>query len=182
MLGVIAVPANANTDVSITFDELVFGSPGSVVVVAEVAVDAALLGRTCTLQVHAENQSSVHIGNDLIVSTGSSEAVIVGVEDTPNGGTDQSYQMTMGSVIMVQLRIGQDGMSSLGFGLTFDCDEPTTPGTGAQIVSPPGETTTVPPATTTTAAPAPTVAGAVTTGLPETPAAQPVTRAPAYTG
>ncbi len=181
-LGVVAIPADANTDISINFDELVFGAPGSVLVVAQVSVDEALQGRECTLEVHAKNQSSVHIGNDLIVSTGSSQAVIVGVEDTANGGTDQSYQMTMGSVIMVQLRIGQDGMSSLGFGLTFDCDEPTTPGTGAQIVSPPGETTTVPPATTTTAAPAPTVAGAVTTGLPETPAAQPVTRAPAYTG
>jgi hypothetical protein len=206
VVGSLAMPAEATTDIAIDFDELVFGAPGSVLTVAEVAVDESLVGRECTLKVHAENQSSVHIGNDLIVSTGSSQAVIVGVEDTANGGFDQTYQMVVGSSIMVQIRIGQDGMSSLGFGLTFDCETPatevTTPGTGGQVIGQ-TTTTTVPPTTvvpttappttapattaaptttSTTAAPAPTVAGAVTNGLPETPAAQPVVRAPAYTG
>lgn len=190
LLGVTAVPVTATTDISIDFDELVFGAPGSVLVVAEVSVDEALQGRTCMLEVHAENQSSVHIGNDLIVSTGSSQAVIVGVEDTANGGFDQTYDMEVGESIKVQIRIGQDGMSSLGFGLSFDCQSDTTeatvPGIGGQIIGQTGSTTTQPPTTvavtTTSAAPSPTVAGAVTNGLPETPAAQPVVRAPAYTG
>ncbi len=195
-LGVVAIPADANTDISINFDELVFGAPGSVLVVAQVSVDEALQGRECTLEVHAKNQSSVHIGNDLIVSTGSSQAVIVGVEDTANGGFDQTYQMVVGPTIMVQLRIGEDGMSSLGFGLTFDCLEPPTetsiPDIGGQIIGQSTTTTapatTAPPetvvptsASTTTTAPVPTVGGSVT-GLPETPAAVPVVRARAYTG
>lgn len=50
--------------------------------------------------------------------------MIFGVEDTPNGGTSETYEMVVGSTILVQLRIGQDGMSSLGFDLSFDCLAP----------------------------------------------------------
>ncbi len=197
---VVAIPAGAQTDISITFDELVFGAPGSVRQVEVIEVDESLVGLTCELAVHAENQSSVHIGNDLIVSTGSSEAVVVGVEDTPNGGTDQVYDMVIGPTIVVQIRIGQDGMSSLGFGLSFDCTQPPVeteppPDLGQQVVTAPATTTTIPPpppttpvpttappTTTTTTTVPPTVAGAVTNGLPETPPARAVPGSPAYTG
>lgn len=184
------VPVGAD-EISIPFDDLIFGAPGSVVAVAQVNVEDELVGKNCDLAVLAENQASVHIGNDLIVSTGTSQAVILGVEDTPNGGTNQTYEMVVGDTITVHLRFGQDGMSSLGFGLSFDCrPEPGDPVTGGQtqetMTTTAAPTTTVPAPTTTrpptTVAP-PTVAGVVTNGgLPETPPARPVIGAPAYTG
>lgn len=215
----LSVPVDAESEISIPFGDLIFGAPGSVVTLAEVEVDEDLVGRTCFLAVVAENQASVHMGNDLIVSTGTSEAVIVGVEDEANGGTNQTYEMVVGSTITAQLRIGPDGMSSLGFGLSFDCDSPptsaagpdlgrqqadrsTTTSTSAASVAPSALTTapsttvapTTAPSTTVSPTSAPTtvpavssvpatVAGAVTNGpLPETPAAQAVAGAPAYTG
>ena len=127
-------PADA-TDISIPFDDLVFGQPGSTVDIATVDVSAEMVGLTCHLAVLAENQSSVHIGNDLIVSTGGSQAVIFGVEDTPNGGTSETYEMVVGPTILVQLRIGQDGMSSLGFDLSFDCVEPVVEATTTSTIA-----------------------------------------------
>jgi hypothetical protein len=127
-------PADA-TDISIPFDDLVFGQPGSTVDIATVDVSAEMVGRTCHLAVLAENQSSVHIGNDLIVSTGGSQAVIFGVEDTPNGGTSETYEMVVGPTILVQLRIGQDGMSSLGFDLSFDCVNPVVEATTTSTIA-----------------------------------------------
>lgn len=143
-------PADAS-DISIPFDDLVFGQPGSTVTIASADVSAEMVGRTCHLVVVAENQSSVHIGNDLIVSTGGSQAVIFGVEDTPNGGTSETYEMVVGPTILVQLRIGQDGMSSLGFDLSFDCLEPVVEATTSTIEQQQLETTTTTAATTTTA-------------------------------
>ncbi len=190
----LAVPADAESEISIPFDDLIFGAPGSVILLAEVAVDAELVGTTCHLAVLAENQSSVHKGNDLIVSTGTSQAVVLGVEDTANGGTNQTYEMVVGPTIMVQIRIGQDGMSSLGFGLSFDCEPLPAPDLGQQQTDRPASTTTTTATPTTTAAPSTTtvpvassapatVAGAVTNNtLPETPPARAVTGAPAYTG
>ena len=186
-----AAPVGAESEIDIPFDDLIFGAPGSVILLAEVAVDEELVGQTCQLAVIAENQSSVHIGNDLIVSTGTSQAVVVGVEDEANGGTNRTYEMVVGPTVMVQIRIGQDGMSSLGFGLSFDCDELPAPDLGQQQTERPQESTTVtttppattiPPAVTTTAVVPATVAGAVTNSLPQTPPAQAVTGAPAYTG
>lgn len=193
----------ASADVSISFDELIFGSPGSTTQVEVVEVDPALVGMNCVLEVRSENQASVHPGNDLIVSTGNSQAVIVGVEDTANGGSTQTYDMVLGQQIVVQLRFGQDGMSSLGFGLAFECPDPTTTTTtvettvpgptigGSQVVS---STTTslvesvtsAPPAsavvTTTTASTTSSTVDGPTTGLPETPPAKAVVGVPAYTG
>lgn len=188
VFALVATPAGAGTDISIKFDELVFGKPGSVVRVTQVDVDADLVGKTCTLSVLAENQASVHLGNDLIVSTGDSQAIIVGVEDKANDGTNQTYNMVVGPTITLDMRIGPDGMSSLGFGLSFDCVLPVTtiaPTLGEQQLE---TTTTAPPppptiSTTTASTVPPTVAGAVTNGgLPQTPPAQAVTGAPAYTG
>lgn len=168
-LAAVALPVGASTDISIDFDEVRFGRPGSVLEVAEVDVDPDLVGETCTLEVHAENQVSVHLGNDLIVSTGSAQAVIIGVEDTANGGTDQTYDMALGDKITIDLRFGQDGMSSLGFGLTFDCGQPSpgAPNVGRQVV----ETTTTAP---TAPAVAPTSASS-STSAPSTASAPAVT-------
>lgn len=121
-LVLLATPAQA--DILLEFDELIFGAEGSVRTVGQVDVPDDLVGRNCQISAIAENQASVHPGNDVIVSTGDSQAVIVGVEDEVNGGTVETYQVVVGPSIVVQLRFGEDEMSSLGFGLSFDCDQP----------------------------------------------------------
>lgn len=166
-----ATPASG--DILIEFDELIFGQTGSVQTVAEAAVPSDLVGSTCEISVIAANQASVHPGNDLIVSTGDSQVVIPGVEDEANGGTTAVSQLVVGPTIVVQLRFGEDEISSLGFDLSFDC-------TAAVTTTAPEPTTTTAPGpseSTTTAGgtdpsldgqqvgqtTAPTVGGASTT-------------------
>lgn len=192
---VMAAPVGA--DIVIEFDELIFGDVGAVETVAEADVPDELVGRICEISVLAENQASVHLGNDVIVSTGTSQAVIVGVEDEANGGTNETYDVVMGSTILVELRFGPDGMSSLGFSLAFDCAEPVTTTTTSTTVAPALDggdltatsSTTVPPTTPPTTAPAIAVPESTTTTtaadgieLPDAPVATPVVAAPAYTG
>ncbi len=172
-LAALALPAGASTDIAIDFDELQFGPPGTVLQVAEVEVDPEFVGEKCTLEVRAENQASVHLGNDLIVTTGSVQAVVIGVEDTANGGTDQTYDLVLGETITIEIRFGQDGMSSLGFGLAFDCPQPSTggPNVGPQVE-----------ATTSTAPTAPALAATSATSstvAPATAAPTTATTAPA---
>lgn len=172
----LTAPVGAESEISIPFDDLIFAPPGSVVLLAEVDVEEDLVGRTCFLAVESQNQASVHMGNDLIVSTGGSQAVVVGVEDEANGGTNQVYEMVVGETITAELRIGQDGMSSLGFGLSFDCPTPSespTPDISQQVEA---TTTTSSSVPSTTAAPPTTQA---TTVAPST--APPVSAAPTTT-
>lgn len=147
----LATPAQA--DILLEFDDLIFGAEGSVRSVAVADVPTDLVGRSCRISVIAENQSSVHPGNDIIVSTGETQTVIVGVEDEVNGGITQSYQVIVGPTIDVQLRFGQDEMSSLGFGLSFDCEQPvatTVDSTlGGQVVTGESSSTTTPPPSST---------------------------------
>ncbi len=177
-------PVGAESEISIPFDDLIFSPPGSVVMLAEVDVEDDLVGRTCLLNVESQNQSSVHPGNDLIVSTGGSQAVVVGVEDEVNGGTNQVYEMVVGETINVELRIGQDGMSSLGFGLSFDCPTPVEapPTDISQQVQ--AATTTTVVVTSTTVAPTtvpPTTAAPTTAPTTAAPTTAPPTTALAAT-
>ena len=166
---VLASPAAA--DISIEFDNLISGPVGTVRTVAEDTVPPELVGDTCRISVIAENQASVHPGNDLIVSTGDSQAVFVGVEDEANGGTTETYEVVVGPTIVVQLRFGPDELSSLGFELSFDCTP--NPNTGLQT----GTSTTVPPTTVTPT----TSISTSTTVTTAPPAIEPPTTAPPAT-
>lgn len=148
MASVIALATPAQADILLEFDRLISGVEGSVRTIGEVRVDPDLVGQTCQVSVIGENQASVHPGNDLIVSTGGSSAVVVGVEDEVDAGINYTSQLVLGPSIVVQLRFGPDELSSLGFSLSFDCTQPVT-------------TTTAP---TTKVTPAPTCEDGVTTG------------------
>ena len=187
VLTVVATPVGAENEISIPFDDIIFGSPGEVVELAREPVDADLVGQTCEISVEAENQSSVHIGNDLLITTASSRAVVVGVEDTANGGTLQTFEVVLGPTVLVHIRMGQSGISSLGFSLSIDCDGAL--GSSSQTAD--ATTTTVAPTTVpetapdTTAPPAtiPTTAVPTTTVLTATVPADtaPTATAPADT-
>ncbi len=135
MAAIIALATPAQADILLEFDRLISGVEGSVRTIGEVEVASDLVGQTCQVSVIGENQASVHPGNDLIVSTGGSSAVVVGVEDEVDAGINHTSQLVLGPSIVVQLRFGPDELSSLGFSLSFDCTQPATTTTSTTVAT-----------------------------------------------
>lgn len=100
---------------------VVRGEEGSAIELARLRVAPHHVGRTCTVAIHYENQSSVHSGNDLLISTGDSRAVIADVEAVPDSSRDLSDRVVLGENVIIQLRFGPDQVSSMGFELDVDC-------------------------------------------------------------
>jgi hypothetical protein len=117
----LVIPADADDEISITPDEPMRGEPGSIWTVAEEPVPAELVGVPCDLRVVAENGSSVHPGNTVITTTGASRSVFEGVEDSADGSLVAVERVTLGQSILVELQLGPDGASSLGFTIGFEC-------------------------------------------------------------
>lgn len=157
--------------IEIPLDTVVRDEPGALVVLDEVAVPAALVGQTCRIESRAENNSSVHPGNDLIVASDGTSVVLADVESEPGKVTTSSDRLTLGSTASVTLRMGEDGVFSGGATalVVIECfvDETTTSTTTTST------TTTTLQATTTT-----TDAGV----LPQAPPAQPQAQQPQFTG
>ncbi len=119
--GLSATPAAADELISVGTDTILWAESGTRIRVADVTVDPAHVGRTCTLTVLSHNQVSVHVGNDLIVTTNGFETVIEDVEAAPNETVDMSTDVTVGETIAIDLLMGPDRISSLGFDLSLDC-------------------------------------------------------------
>jgi hypothetical protein len=120
-------PAGAEEEISISPDSVVRGDPGSVTEVASASVPAELIGSECVLRVVALNGASTHPGNVLIVSTGDTQAVIPDVEAAPDGSVVAERTVALGATITLEIKLGDSGISSLGFTAGFDCPpaEPT---------------------------------------------------------
>jgi hypothetical protein len=131
------LPASAEDDLTFQPDEVLIAEPGSLQSVAVEAIPAELQGQTCDVRVVAENGTSVHPGNTVIISTGTSKMETAGVEDNPNGQVVGVQSLTLGETMAVQLLMGAEGLSSLGFTIGVDCQEP-------EPVAPVTETTTAP--------------------------------------
>ena len=144
----LATPAGAEgEEIIIRPTTVIIGAPGTVHTVADMPVAPSLVGKPCDLRVVTQNQSSVHPGTDVMVSTGSARSVIEGVEDSPDGRVVDTHRVTLGDDILVEVMIGPDGATSLGFTLSFECS----PDQLLPTVAPSQQTTT-------------TVAGGPTTG------------------
>jgi LPXTG-motif cell wall-anchored protein len=117
------VAAHADT-ISISLNQVLRAAPGSVQTLAVRTVDASLVGLTCSGTYSGENNSSVHPGNDLIVSTGSAQVVLAGVEDFAGKDTTASQPIVLGPTVTVSIRLGSDGVASLGAHLELDCVAP----------------------------------------------------------
>jgi hypothetical protein len=117
----LVVPADADDEISIHPEAPVTGAPGSVSTVAIEPVPAELVGEPCDLRVVTENGSSVHPGNVVITTTGESRSEIAGVEDTAEGSVVDVQRVVLGDAITVEIRLGPDGASSLGFTVGFEC-------------------------------------------------------------
>lgn len=120
-------PAGAEEEISISPDSVVRGDPGSVTEVASTAVPPELVGSECVLTVVALNGASTHPGNVLIVSTGDTQVVVPDVEAAPDGSVIAERTVALGATIALEIKLGDSGISSLGFTAGFDCPpvEPT---------------------------------------------------------
>lgn len=158
----LAVAPSAHADdVIVTLDQVVYGTAGQVVVLETRDVDAALVGTTCTASYTGENNSSVHPGTDLLISSGAAQLVLSGVEDVAGATTSGSSAILLGPTVSVAVRLGPDAMSSLGATLSLTCTLPTTTTSTTSTTT----TTTSPPTTvssTTTAATATTLVDTTT--------------------
>ena len=160
-------------------------------VLAMVPVPAELQGSSCNVQSEAENQSSVHLGNNLIVASGSDSVTLFNVEREPGALTTASGDLTLGSAVTVSLSLGTDGVFSGGMIVTIgSCETVTTTTTPATTTTTTPTTTTgsptVGPTTTTptTTTGSPTI-GPTSTTRTTTPAVAPTTVRPggtAFTG
>ncbi len=162
-VGLIVVPAGAEDDLTVKPDEVIRGEPGSTVTVATEQIPADLVGKVCDVRIATVNGSSVHPGNVVITRTGDQVFETPGIEDSPEGKVTDISSVTLGEVLTLDLRLGDDGLSSLGFTVAVDCPEPTP--APAQVENPPEQSTP-------TVLPAQQVA----------PPANPVAATPTFTG
>lgn len=148
----LAVAPSAHADdVIVTLDQVVYGTAGQVVVLETRDVDAALVGTTCTASYTGENNSSVHPGTDLLISSGAAQLVLSGVEDVAGATTSGSSSILLGPTVSVAVRLGPDAMSSLGATLSLTCTPPTTTtSTTTTTTSPPTTVSSTTTAATTT--------------------------------
>ena len=185
VVGLVATTTAHADDVIIDLDRVTYASPGSVVLLDTRAVDAALTGATCSASYAARNNGSVHPGTDVIVSSGSSQLVLAGVEDAAGGTVSGSGSLQLGTTVSVSVRIGPDGVASMGASLSLACTPAATTSTtttaATTTVAPTTTVATVSPTTAvgsdavgTTVAPTTSVAGASAGPVP-TPAAAPTT-------
>ncbi|MDH3499999.1 MAG: hypothetical protein OEM97_07745 [Acidimicrobiia bacterium] len=163
LMGAVALPASAVDDIVIPIDTVVRSPEGELTQLASVAVESELIGSVCTVSAEADNNASVHPSNDIIVSSGSDQELLLDVEGVGGGVTVASNSLTLGETVVLTLRMGSDRVFSGGITVTVDC---STAGTTTTTTEPESSTTTAPPvgtSTTTTAPPESTT----TTAPPE---------------
>ena len=160
----LAAPAAAQTEtIIIEIDGITRGAEGSITTIAEVAVDPAMVGATCTGASQTTNNASEHPNNDFILSSGTSTAVIADWEREAGVVVNTSMTLVLGETITVQLRLGTGEVSSGMVSIALTCAQPppatttttttTSTTTTTTTLAPPPATTTT---TTTTTTPAPT--------------------------
>ncbi|MEM9746125.1 MAG: hypothetical protein AAF945_05480 [Actinomycetota bacterium] len=183
--------ASAN-DIVIDIDGAVGGNVGEVIVLTEQPVADEFVGAECLATLRAENNSSVHPGNDLIVSSGGTSTRLDDVEGSPGNVISGTGPVVLGDTITVELEFGQDGRSSGGLTVELDCEQTAPPPTDPPETTVPETTvpeTTV-PETTVPGAPETTVPETETTTTqpgeseppPEAPVDPPVSAEPDFTG
>lgn len=152
-----AAASHAYLEISIPIDTFVDADEDSTTPLASADVPDGFAGHMCEVAAHAENQSSVHPGNDLVVESGTSQVVLSDVESEPGRIVEATELLELGEVVTVSLVMGPDEIFSAGIEVTVECheEEPTTTTTTTTTtaeVSPTVVTTSTLPETTTTAA------------------------------
>jgi len=161
---VLLLPGAALAQTSETFsidipERIIRDATGSSHNLVTLDVPAGLIGKECTIEAVADNNASVHLSNDFIVSSGSGSVTLPNVERGPGAVTTSTAQLTLGETLRVTLFLGNNergggtrGIFSGGFTVNVICTtepEPTptpTPTEPEPSPSPsPSETETPPP-------------------------------------
>ena len=124
--------------ISVPIDHILRAPAGSLNLIVSSPVPSAFQGSACTAVVSAQNQQSMHEGNHLVLTSGDATHIIENVESAAFAETGASVPLILGETVDVSVRMGADGVSSFGFGITIRC--PLNP----------AEPPTSPPTTTTT--------------------------------
>lgn len=112
IMTLLAPAASAETIQVPISNEPVFGNPGSVIQLGQAEVPTALQGRSCAVQIVVRNQESENAGNRLVVSSGASQVVLDGIEDTANSVTSGSGTLVLGPSIDVSVVLGGGASSA----------------------------------------------------------------------
>lgn len=162
-LGATAATAHAE-ELTISLDRVVFGSPGDVTQLVTRPIDASMVGLACTADYRGQNNGSVHPGTDLLVASGGSQLVLAGIEDSAGGITTGSGSLVLGTDVVISVRLGGDGVASMGATLSLTCAPPAATTTTSTTIAAAANTTVAPTSapTTTLAASAGTVTTTVT--------------------
>lgn len=154
-------------DATIPLDTRVAAPEGSKTPLATQSVPGEFAGQTCTVTARAENQASVHPGNDLVVESATS-VTLSDVERGSGSVVTAAEEIVLGSEIVVALVMGPDESFSAGIDVHIACtgDETTTTvastSTSVASTSSTLATTTTPAVTSTD-----DVRGTVITSTPE---------------
>ncbi len=108
-------------------ETVVRGNSGDTTKLASLTVPLSLLGQTVSANAQTTNNTSVHPGTQLIVSSNSTSFTLDDIEGTPNKVTTGSGNLTLGSTVDVSVKLGPDGVFSGGGSVTLTVDCPTTP-------------------------------------------------------
>jgi len=183
--------ANEGVIIAIPINTKVSGSGQHVLATKDVSQYSGL---SCTVSAIAKNQSSVHLGNDIVVSSDNSDSVTLeDVEREAGVSTNAEEELILGNLVTVTLNMGPDNSFSAGMEVSLDCKEPPPPpqiqactelafslstSTATPTVAPTTTPTASPTATpsptpTSTATATPTVTSTSTASPTATPAALP---------
>ncbi len=125
-VGLATNPVSAQTINVPIGTSFISGAPGSTTVLGSAPVPADLIGRSCGVATVVTNQESIHPGNAVIVSSGTSSVNVAGIEEVAGSVTSNAGVLTLADTISVSLKFGTEGLSSLGSNLTVTC-EPLSP-------------------------------------------------------
>lgn len=135
--------SHAYVEISIPIDTIVKAEKDSTTQLATADVPEGFDQHMCMVAAHAENQESVHPGNDLVVASGASQVVLPDVEASPRRVVEATELLELADVITVSLIMGKDGIFSAGIDVVVEChEEETTTTTTIAEVSPTEVTTT----------------------------------------
>ena len=124
------------------------------------SVPEEFAGQTCTVTARAENQASVHPGNDLVVESETS-VTLSDVERGSGSVVTADEEIVLGSEIVVSLIMGPDESFSAGLDVHVACTGDVAPTTVAST------TTTLASTTTLAVTSTDDVRGTVVTSTPE---------------
>ena len=152
VVGVVFLTASVaygQSGVDIPLDTVHRGEPGEVFLEAEISATNEI-GWTCGAFLERHNNKSMHVGTNLIVESGANGVTFSNIE--VKAFEDAVKAFVIDGDIRVSTQIGEDGVSSMGYLLSFECNPP--PGeTTTTTTTVPGTTTTTTPTVTTTEPP-----------------------------